>query len=132
MHNYALCDGIDQEFVTDAIAGTVFSVTEGEGLYIPGIDGLLPVGTPMVSFREANRQACLRCVGRQVGSWAPCCSRSCAGRVAFQNFLLSWAIFGAENGKGKGWWRGCRTRPFIYLVGFFCLFFRCIKMNSKF
>ena len=34
-----------QEFVTDAIAGTVFSVTEGEGVYIPGIDTLMPGGS---------------------------------------------------------------------------------------
>ena len=36
------CDQ-DQVFVEDDLAGTVFSITEGEGVYVPNIGNILPV-----------------------------------------------------------------------------------------
>ena len=36
------CDQ-DQVFVEDDLAGTVFSITEGAGVYVPNIGHILPV-----------------------------------------------------------------------------------------
>ena len=36
------CDQ-DQVFVEDDLAGTVFSITEGAGVYVPNIGNILPV-----------------------------------------------------------------------------------------